>query len=81
MLKECDNFQDMKTLGDSQFLLQTEKAAATKFVLALYGITDCKSLNEARIKKAKGKKSVKPRRLPPTDDAFFLHLLRCQLQI
>ena len=45
------------------------------------GFTECKSLNAIRIKKVKGKKSNKPRRLPPTVDAFMLHLLTCQYQI
>ena len=60
----------MKTLGDSQTLSTSETEVAMKFVSVLYGDCDCGSLNEIRTKKVKGKS----RNLPPTDDAFFLHL-------
>ena len=69
-IKDCKRFQSMKTLGDSQTLSTSETEVAMKFVSVLYGDCDCGSLNEIRTKKVKGK----PRNLPPTDDAFFLHL-------
>ena len=58
---------------------QKKTTTAIHFPGPMCGSAECESLNEIRIKKLKSNKPVKPKRVPPTDDAF-LHLLRCQYQ-
>ncbi|CAG9762726.1 unnamed protein product [Ceutorhynchus assimilis] len=54
--------------------------SARKFTLSLYRNDKCKDLNEVRQKMTKEtKKSAKE--IPPTEDAFYLHVLRCYYQV
>lgn len=55
--------------------------ACVSFVGLLYGCNGCSSLNKLRMKRVLENKKVKPRKLPPTDDSFRLHVLRCSYQI
>ena len=52
-----------------------------KFVGLLYGAVNCGSLNKLRTEKVLKNKHVKPKKLPPTDDSFLLHMLRCTYQL
>jgi len=80
MMQKSDAFQDLSQLGTNLVLRKPEKVAATKFVCNLYGKTDCDSLNALRCEKT-SRKSVPAKKLPPTDDSFYLHLQRCIYQL
>ena len=79
-MKDSESFQSMKILGGSD-LVENRKKAAIHFGGAMYGSADCESLNEIRIIKVKSNNSVKPRKLPLANNAFLLHLFRCQYQL
>lgn len=83
LTKSASQLCDLAELGTQPVLLPQTKAAAVVFVGLLYGQSNCKSLNALRISLVLAKTKVKPRKLPPTNDSFMLHLLRCiyQLQI
>ena len=78
LIQRAPKFQGLKDLGNGP-LLKSQKITCTQFVGALYGKPDCTSLNEIRC--AKAAKKVPPKRLPPTDNSFHLHLLRCTYQL
>jgi len=82
MMQKSDVFQNLLQLGTNLVLRKPEKVAATKFVCDLYGKTDCYSLNALRCEKT-SRKSVPAKKLPPTNDSFYLHLWICiyQLQV
>ena len=77
--QKAAQYQDLATLGAEPTLSQNEEAAVTKFVGEMYGKQNCTSLNAVRAHKASRKVSSK--RLPPTNDAFHLHMLRTLYQL
>ena len=54
--------------------------AAMKFVGVMYGKTGCISLNTLHCEMA-GNKNIQGKKLPPTEDAFHLHLLCSMYQL
>ena len=81
MMQNADQLQDLAWLGyNDEMIPRNVQVAATKFVGILYGQSNCASLNDLRCEKA-GKKNLQGKKLPPTDDAFHLHLLRCAYQL
>ena len=77
MMQSAMKYQGLKDLGNGS-LSKNQKLACTQFVGALHGNSDCTSLNEIRCTKAA--KKVPAKKLPPTDNSFYLHLLRCTYQ-
>jgi hypothetical protein len=81
MCKAADDLKDLADLGKDPVLPIHAKTAAFKFVGLLYGHHNCTSLNALRSSQVLFKKRVRPRKLPPTNDSFVLHLLRCIYQL
>lgn len=79
--KNASLLSGLSTLGNTPDLTRDHITACTMLVGALYGNPSCKSLNKLRTEKVLRNKLVKPRRLPPTDDSFLLHLQRCLRQL
>ena len=71
----------LANIGKGKVPSKEELKACIYFVGLLYGATHCDSLNKLRVDKVLKIKRVKPRKLPPTDDSFSLHLLRCIYQL
>lgn len=78
ILQKPDEYMGMETLGDEAVLIQDELLAATKFIGALYGKQGCTSLNLLRCEKGS---KMSGKKLPPTDNSFQLHVLRCLYQL
>jgi len=82
MCKYADELEGLSELGIPQQMISPEaKLAAFRFVGLLYGHSNCTSLNCIRRDSMLGKKRVRPRKLPPTNDSFVLHLLRCTYKL
>ena len=79
--KSASQLEKLAELGSEPTLSAPVKAAAITFVGLLYGCTQCKSLNTLRKSFVLEKAKVKPRKLPPTNDSFTQHLLRCIFQL
>ena len=81
MMQKADQFQPLGLLGsDEQNISKDVEMAATKFVGYMYGKTNCMSLNALRCQKT-GQRNIQGKKLPPTEDAFSLHLLRSAYQL
>ena len=81
MTLKSNALQGLSTLGSSAEITTLEREAAVQFVVYMYDHirSQCNSLNILRCEKAKN--NVPPKKLPPTDDSFLLHLKRAQLQL
>lgn len=80
LMKEGDKFEDAQFLGNDEHIPSNVEDACRRFVVRLYGQKLPEdSLNELRSKMAK--KKVPPKKLPPTENSFYLHLLRAVLQL
>ena len=79
--KSASQLKEVSELGSTRSISAPAKTAAITFVGLLYGHTECSSLNALRTTLVLGKSKIKPRRLPPTNDSFTLHLLRCAYQL
>ncbi len=79
MSQKGDQMINLSSIGTSDNLTQEHVDAARVFVGLMYGNTNCLSLDLLRSEKAT--KKVRPKKLPPTEDAFKLHLQRCLLQL
>lgn len=79
MMKHGDTFGSMTTIGDTLPMTSDEHASASHFVCYLYGDTKCCDLNKLRCKRAE--KGMAAKKLPPTEDSFSLHILRCAYQV
>jgi len=66
-------------MGEEFVLTDLQRLTCTNFVINLYGGNTKQTLHELRCTKAKS--SVHPRLIPPTEDSFTLHLLRCVIQL
>ena len=80
-MAHASDLQSLSELGNSPSLSANAKRACTYFVGLLYGSNSCYSLDKLRMEWALKNKLVKPNKLPPTDDIFLLHLMRCILQL
>lgn len=81
MTSKANKFQAMTDLGMGP-LTRAQKEACTQFIGLMYGQTDCNSLNHLRVQKASHSRSKMPaKKLPPTDNSFELHVLRCVFQL
>ena len=80
MMQKAAMFQPLSNLGKGLTLENDVKAAAIKFVGAMYGKAECSSLNDLRCERAR-EKSITPKKLPPTEDSFELHVQRCIYQL
>ena len=81
MLSCAKDFQKIAGMGTDDNLSVETRYECVKFIGILYGASNCTSLNRLRTEKVLKNKSTKPRKLPPTDDSFLLHLLRCHYQL
>lgn len=81
MMQDALKYQELGNLGDSVELSADEISICTRFVGQIYGKNECKSLSQLRAEKVLRSSNIKPRRLPPTDDSFRLHLQRCLYQL
>ena len=81
MMTYSAELQGLADIGKEHSLSLTARLACVSFVGLLYGCNGCWSLNKLRVNRVLENKKVKPRKLPPTDDSFILHVLRCSYQI
>ena len=79
MVNECEKYQDKAAIGNTLFSAQQQRTAAMKFICSLYGAKKATSVNEVRCIKAS--KGTTVRKLPPTEDSFYLHFQRCIYQV
>ena len=79
--KNSEQFQALKFFGSKQSITKEEKSACCRFLCMLYGHSS-DSLNDVRCKFAKSqKREIVGKKLPPTDDSFFLHVQRTLYQL
>ena len=78
MIQRADMFQGLSVLGTGS-VTKGVKMVCTHFVGRLYLKNNCSSLDQLRCMKATNKVSAK--RLPPTENSFHQHLLRCCYQL
>ena len=81
MIGNAEDIRLIATMGTDENLPTQVKQVCVKFVGMLYGAVNCASLNKLRTEKVLKNKNVKPKKLPPTDDSFLLHMLRCTYQL
>ena len=79
--RSANQLKALSDLGTEPKISGPVKAAAFCFVGLLYGHNQCTSLNTLRTSMVLEKFRVNPRRLPPTNDSFMLHLYRCIYQL
>ena len=72
---QTTTYLGLATLGTRPYIADNKIATARRFVGALYGDGNCKSLNNLKCEKAL-KLKVKGKILPPTENAFQQHLKR-----
>ena len=77
-MQNADIFQGLSLLGNGPLAKQV-RLACTNFVGHLYSTPGCVSLNQLRCEKAR--KKVAAKKLPPTENSFYLHLQRCCYQL
>ena len=81
MQKHAEQLQDLEFLGSTSDISPEQQAACSKFVSLMYGHTS-DSLNAVRCKMARSKKrQIVGKKLPPTEDSFFLHVKRTVYQL
>ena len=80
-MKNAEKFQQLSTLGVPNILTRQGLEAASMFIGELYGTDSCLSLNDLRCHMASSRKRYLVKKLPPTEDTFKLHVLRCILQL
>ncbi|KAH3709014.1 hypothetical protein DPMN_068474 [Dreissena polymorpha] len=66
-------------MGEEFVLTELQRSTYTNFAINLYGGNNKQTPHDLRCTKAKS--TVHPRLLPPTEDSFTLHLLRCVVQL
>ena len=74
-MQKPEQFQSIANLETHGTLSKVEKHDVESYLLYLYDKTDCSSLNDLRCDIA-SKKNVLPKKRPPTEDSFNLHLQR-----
>lgn len=77
MIKSQDFLKMFKALGDSFSFDSDLFPTIEQFVCSLYGVKECKDVNEARYTKfCTSLKATEPQKLPPTRDALLCHCKR-----
>lgn len=79
IMQSAETFTDMSTIGDTLTLNQPQIQNATKFIGHIYGDKETTSLDLLRC--ARAQKGISVKRLPPTNNSFYQHLLRCVYQV
>ena len=79
--KDADNLQDLADLGKNSELTAEQEKACTRFVASLYGKPHCISINRLRAEKATSTINIASKKLPPTEDALHLHIIRALYQL
>jgi hypothetical protein len=79
MTQKADQFQPLAQLGSEEPVSEEVAGSVIGFVGSMYGKTNCSSLNALRCEKAG--KNIQGKKLPPTEDAFNLHLHHCAYQL
>lgn len=72
--------QELAPLGKEVPPTRSQLVAGMKFVCMMYGKRACSSLNQLRCERA-SKAGKQLKKLPPTENSFEQHLLRCCLQM
>ena len=81
MMNHSERYQGMAGLGTGDAITYSQTQACTKFISNMYG-KESTSLTALRRERAGDiKKYVTAKKLPPTDDAFCLHLQRVSYQL
>ena len=81
MMQKADQFKPLALLGSDEECISKEvEIASSKIVGNMCGKTNCISLNAQRCQKA-GKGNIQSKKLPPTEDAFSLHLISSAYQV
>ena len=81
MQKHAEQLQDLEFLGSTPDISPEQQAVCTKFFSLMYGHTS-DSLNVVGCKMARSKKrQIVGKKLPPTEDSFFLHVKRTVYQL
>ena len=78
LMNRAESFQELASLGDGMQASDSVQRSAQTFVAAMYGST-LESLNDVRCVMAC--KKVTGKKLPPTENSFAQHLLRCIYQL
>ena len=78
--QNSEKYPGLAILGTHPTISKEEKQSAIAFIGTLYGKYDCSSLNVLRCERANNKK-MPAKKLPPTEDSFYLHLQRCVYQM
>lgn len=81
MQQKSAQLQALSSLGTSTETDDAANAACVRFVGALYGKDDCKSVNSLRSERAIAGKNIAAKKLPPTMDSLGLHILRAVYQL
>jgi len=79
LMQHSSKYQSLQDMGEEASLSSTQYSACVVFLADLYSSNGCTTLNAIRCTKALN--SVAPKNLPPTDNSFHLHCLRCVLQL
>ena len=83
--QHADAVKDLQCLGDVTKNMDEIEAAATRFLLAVYGMPQCQNLTEARVlswERKMGRNVLEPpklKTLPPTQIAFRENVKRAHL--
>ena len=76
MQEHPEEFQALQFLGSNPDITDEERSTCTRFISMMYG-QKCDSLNAVRCKLAQSeRRQIVGKKLPPTDDSFFLNVLR-----
>lgn len=78
-MQNDSKFQNLSTLGVTATPSIEERISAMNFVCMMYSKNACTSLNILRCEMAT--RNVLPKRMPPTENSFDLHLLRATYQL
>ena len=76
--KNAEKYQTLSTIGIGSLSAAQEQSWA-EFVGAMYGKTNCISLNKLRAEKSD--KDIQVKKLPPTEDSLHQQLLRVMYQL
>ncbi|WAR02371.1 hypothetical protein MAR_008929 [Mya arenaria] len=79
LMQSSSKYQPLSDMGEDASLTPIQKSACVTFVADLYGSSGCSTLNS--IRSVKALKSLASKNLPPTENSFHLHCLRCVIQL
>lgn len=81
MMKEASQYAALSLLGCTLSLEPLTYAPAVAFVDHPYRNKGCQALDSLRCEKSETTQTVQPKKHPPTDNSFWLHVLRCMYQL